>query len=93
MPGSHLEYAPDAGPDARCYRVNFAKIHRVVPGFTPEWTLEKGIEQLSRAFRDYGLSLSDFQGPRFVRIQRIQQLIHREQLDRNLRWIPNYAHA
>jgi nucleoside-diphosphate-sugar epimerase len=92
-PGSELEYAAGAGPDARCYRVNFAKIHRVVPRFAPEWTLEKGIEQLSRAFRDYRLSLPDFQGPKFVRIQRIQQLIHKEQLDRNLRWIPKYAHT
>jgi nucleoside-diphosphate-sugar epimerase len=91
LPGSHLEYALDAGPDSRCYRVNFAKIHRVVPEFAPEWTLEKGIEQLSRAFRDYRLTLPDFQGPKFMRIQRIQQLIHKEQLDRSLRWTPQYV--
>ena len=93
VPGSQLEYAPDAGPDKRCYRVDFAKIHRVVPEFKPQWTLEEGIEQLCRAFRDYRLELSDFEGPKFVRIKRIQQLINQELLDRQLRWILQPAHA
>lgn len=93
MPGSHLRYAASAGPDPRCYRVDFAKIHRVLPDFAPQWTLEEGIEELSRAFRDYRLVLSDFEGPKFLRIKRIQQLINEELLDRNLRWIPQYAHA
>ena len=88
VPGSKLEYAPDAGPDTRCYRVDFAKIHRVVPEFKPQWTLDKGIEHLSRAFRDYHLELSDFEGPKFVRIKNIQRLINQELLDRDLRWIP-----
>ena len=93
VPGSRLEYAPDAGPDKRCYRVDFAKIHRVVPEFEPRWTLEEGIEQLGRAFRDYHLERSDFEGPKFLRIRHIQRLINQELLDRNLRWIPQYAHA
>jgi nucleoside-diphosphate-sugar epimerase len=93
VPSSHLKYATGGGPDHRCYRVSFAKIHRVVPDFTPQWNLENGIEQLSRAFRDYRLELSDFDGPKFLRIKRIQQLINEELLDRNLRWIPQYAHA
>jgi nucleoside-diphosphate-sugar epimerase len=91
VPGSHVEYAAGAGPDKRCYRIDFAKIHRVVPEFNPQWTVEKGIEQLSRAFRDYRLELSDFDGPKFLRIKRIQRLINQELLDRNLRWIPQYT--
>ncbi len=91
--GSHLEYATGGGPDERCYRVDFAKIHRVVPEFKPQWTLEKGVEQLIRAFRDYHLELSDLEGPKFLRIKRIQRLINQELLDRNLRWIPQHAHA
>lgn len=91
LPGSHLKYV--GGPDKRSYRVDFAKIHRVVPEFKPQWTLEKGIEQLGRAFRDYRLDLSDFEGPKFLRIKHIQRLINQELLDRNLRWIPQYAHS
>ncbi len=69
--GSHLEFATGGGPEQRCYRVDFTKIHRVIPEFQPQWTLEEGIEQLSRAFRDYRLELSDFEGPRFLRISAI----------------------
>jgi len=91
VPGSKLEYASGAGPDFRCYRVDFGKIERVVPEFKPQWTLEKGIEQLSSAYRDYRLELSDFEGSKFLRIKRIQQLIHEQRLDRNLRWVPQSA--
>lgn len=91
VPGSQVEHAQDAGPDKRCYRVNFAKIHRVIPEFVPRWTLALGIEQLIRAFRDYGLDLADFDGPRFVRIKRIQQLIAEDALDQSLRWMSQCA--
>ena len=36
VPGCRLETAPDAGPDKRSYRVNFAKIARVLPAFKPQ---------------------------------------------------------
>jgi nucleoside-diphosphate-sugar epimerase len=93
MPGTRLEYAPDAGPDPRCYRVDSAKLHRVVPDFEPKWTLEAGIEQLIRAFRDYRLEWSDFEGPKFTRLKRLQRLINQDLLDRDLRWIPHYIPA
>ena len=32
VPGCHVEYAPDGGPDTRCYRINFDKVRRVLPG-------------------------------------------------------------
>jgi nucleoside-diphosphate-sugar epimerase len=93
VPGSRLEYAPDAGPDKRCYRVDFAKIHRVIPEFAPRWTPVQGIEQLSRAFHDHRLELTDFEGPKFLRIKRVQQLINQGDLDESLRRKPQYASA
>ena len=35
VPGCRVEIASDAGPDTRSYRVNFAKIARVLPAFKP----------------------------------------------------------
>ena len=32
VPGCRVEYAPGGGPDLRCYRVNFDKINRLLPG-------------------------------------------------------------
>lgn len=93
VPGTHLKYVAGGRADQRCYRIDFTKIHRAVPDFAPQWTLDKGIEQLCRAFHDYRLDVADFDGPKFLRIKRIQQLINEELVDRNLRWIPKYAHA
>ena len=36
VPGCRLEYAPDAGPDKRSYRVSFEKIRKhILPAFKP----------------------------------------------------------
>ena len=47
VPGCRVEFAADAGPDKRCYRVSFAKIERVLD-FKPQWTARAGAEQVYR---------------------------------------------
>ena len=37
VPGCRLEFADDAGPDKRSYRVSFEKIARILPAFKPQW--------------------------------------------------------
>ena len=56
VPGCHVEYAPDGGPDKRCYRVNCDKIRRVLPSFRPQWTARKGAQELYDAYRAAGLT-------------------------------------
>jgi nucleoside-diphosphate-sugar epimerase len=75
VPGCQLEYAPDAGPDKRSYRVNFDKIGKVLPGFKPEWDARRGAEELYAAYRKADLDLVSFEGPRYQRIGHIQQLM------------------
>jgi len=75
VPGSRIEYAPDAGPDPRCYRVNCDKLSRMVPAYQPKWTARAGIEQVYQAIRQYGLSAEEFEGPRYARLPHIKQLI------------------
>jgi nucleoside-diphosphate-sugar epimerase len=50
VPGCEIEYAPDAGPDKRCYRVDCSKIENELPGFQSQWTARKGAEELYRAY-------------------------------------------
>lgn len=90
VPGCKVEYAPDAGPDKRCYRVDFAKISRVLPGFRPKWTARAGAEQVYKAFKASDLTLQDFEGPRYQRIAHIKKLLAEGIIDSNLRQI---AHA
>lgn len=86
VPGCKVEYAEDAGPDKRCYRVDCNKIARVLHGFKPQWTALRGVEQLYQAYKSVGLTLEDFEGPRFMRIAHVKKLIGDGLLDENLRW-------
>jgi nucleoside-diphosphate-sugar epimerase len=85
VPGCRLEIASDGGPDTRSYRVNFAKIARVLPAFQPQWDARRGAEQLYAAYRKSGLTLADFEGPRYQRISHIQKLIGDGVLEADLR--------
>jgi nucleoside-diphosphate-sugar epimerase len=80
--GAPVSFAEGAGPDARNYQVDFTKIRRDVPAFQPQWTIPQGIEEIWHDAGERGLTAEDFEGPRFVRLQRIQQLIAEGRLDR-----------
>jgi nucleoside-diphosphate-sugar epimerase len=75
VPGCTIEMSPDAGPDPRSYQVSFGKIARMLPGFEPRWDAHKGAEQLFAAYRRSGVTLDEFEGPRYNRIKHIKQLI------------------
>jgi len=86
IPGSVVEYAAGAGPDKRCYRVNFAKIFRVLPEYQPQWTVRLGIKQLHAAYKSVNLKLTDLEGSRYLRIKHIKKLQELSRLDEDLRW-------
>ena len=86
VPGCKIEFALDAGPDKRCYRVDCNKIARVLRDFKPQWTARKGIEQLYEEYKRVGLTLEEFEGPRFMRIAHLKGLIKDGILDETLRW-------
>jgi nucleoside-diphosphate-sugar epimerase len=86
VPGCEIEYATDAGPDMRCYRVDFSRIKKVLPGFQSRWDARRGAQELYDAYRRIGLKLGEFEGPRYRRIDQIQSLLGSGQLDASLRW-------
>jgi nucleoside-diphosphate-sugar epimerase len=87
VPGSRLEYAPDAGPDKRCYRVDSSKIARQVPEFKPVWNARRGAQELYEAYKKVGLTLEEFEGPKYQRIAHIKALLSAGALDKTLRWV------
>lgn len=87
VPGCRIEYAKDAGPDLRCYRADFAKIARVLPGFKPLWNARKGAQQLYAAYKSIGLKIEEVEGPRYKRIDQIKLLMNEGKLDHDIRWI------
>lgn len=92
VPDCEVSFAPDAGPDKRNYRVNCDKIQRVLPNFKPQWNARRGAEELYQSFKQYGLKLEDFEGPRYKRISHIKHLISSGMIDQSLRWTEEPAH-
>lgn len=86
VPGCRIEYAADAGPDLRCYRVSCAKIEQLVPAFQPRWDARAGAQELYEAYQQIGLRPGEFEGPRYKRIDHIKHLIADGRLDTELRW-------
>ena len=86
VPGARISYAEGGGPDPRCYRVNCEKIARVLPEFTPQWTVQRGIEELYAAYQAHALTFDEFMGDKYLRIKHIKTLQHDGLLDSDLRW-------
>ena len=86
VPGSRVEYAEGAGPDKRCYRVDFGKIEKTLPEFQPEWTVRQGIEELHEAYKAIGLTIEDLEGPRYRRLKHIKELLSAGRISEDLRW-------
>jgi len=86
VPGCRVEYAPGGGPDKRCYRVTCDKIRRVLSNFRPQWTAQKGAQELYDAYRRVGLTAEDVERGRYVRIVQVQRQQRAGALDDSLRW-------
>jgi nucleoside-diphosphate-sugar epimerase len=85
VPDCELGFADDAGPDKRNYRVDCSRIQKVVPGFKPAWDARTGARELYEAYKKHGISLDEFEGPKYKRIDHIQMLISEGRLDKELR--------
>lgn len=86
VPNCEIEYADDAGPDTRCYRANFDKIHKVFPDFKTRWTARKGVEECYNSYVKFGLNRDEYEGIKYKRIAYIENLIAEGKLDSNLVW-------
>lgn len=86
VPNCKIEYAADAGPDKRCYRVDCSKIANTLPNFQPQWDARKGAAELYEAYKQVGLTLEEFEGSKYQRIAHIKYLLGNGLLDEDLRW-------
>jgi nucleoside-diphosphate-sugar epimerase len=86
VPGSVVEFAGDAGPDARNYRVDGSKIAGAIPVFRPRWTAQAGVRELYEAFCRQRITVEDIEGWRYRRIGQISRLLECGELNPSLRW-------
>jgi len=87
LPDCEVTYAEGASPDPRSYRVDFAKFAGTFPNFRFEWSAGRGADELASAFADVGLTLADFEGHRYVRLNQLKRLLQGGMLDEDLRWV------
>jgi nucleoside-diphosphate-sugar epimerase len=85
VPGCTIDFAEDARPDTRSYRMSCEKIARVLPAFKPQWDARKGTAQLYVAYRSSGLKLEELEGPRYQRVGHIKKLLTEGIIDIGLR--------
>lgn len=85
FPAAKLEITGETGGDTRSYRVNFDKALNHLPGFKPEWTLERGVEEIAAFLRGNGLSDGGFDNRLFIRLKQLKHSVDSGQLDGDLR--------
>jgi nucleoside-diphosphate-sugar epimerase len=85
VPGSSVSFAEGAGPDLRNYRVDFSKLAQTFPGLSLRWSVREGVEELTGAYTEHGMTYDDFTSSRFVRLRRIQELLSAGLVDEMLR--------
>ena len=86
VPNCEIEIADGAGPDTRCYRASFDKIHQVFPNFKTKWTARMGVQQCYESYKKHGLGREEYEGIKYKRIAHIMNLIEEGKLNSDLRW-------
>lgn len=85
--GSDLRLSETAFVDTRCYKVNFDKADRVLANYRPEWTVQRGARECFESYQRLGVTLDEFEGPKYQRLAHVHQLIAEGELGRDLRWV------
>ncbi len=86
VPNCHVEFADGASPDKRCYRVNCDRLPQVLPRFQPKWNARRGAKEVYEAYKKHGVTLKEFEGPRYKRIAHIRKLLQECVLDKSFRF-------
>jgi nucleoside-diphosphate-sugar epimerase len=86
VPGARATFAEGGGPDKRSYQVDCSKIARVLPDFEAQWSVRRGVEQLYEAYACERLTFDEFTGTRYLRINRVRELLEDGRLGDDLRW-------
>ncbi len=76
----------DRGNDARSYRVDFSKIHDQLPGFSCQWTVKAGAEQLKEMFQKLDMTYEQFMFRGFTRMRQLEYLLSTQQIDDYFFW-------
>lgn len=86
VPKASVEFQPGALHDTRNYRVSFERLEALSPDWQPRWTCESGARQLASEVARLDLSETDFEGPRFNRVDRLRRMLETGEISADMRW-------
>jgi nucleoside-diphosphate-sugar epimerase len=72
--------------DNRSYRVDFAKIHDVLPDFECAWDARRGAQQLHDVFERIDMPVETFEFRAYTRLAQLQHLLRTQQIDDHFFW-------
>ena len=81
-----VEFAEDAGKDNRSYRVNCGLAENELVGFAPQWSLERGIQQVIDMVRACNIDVRDIEGHRYRRVSHLKHLLETGRVGQDLRF-------
>ncbi|MEO8568817.1 MAG: SDR family oxidoreductase [Ginsengibacter sp.] len=73
IPSAKIVFTGEVGNDPRDYRVNFDLLHRILPAFKLEYSLQSGMEDLFEKLKSIHFSEKDFDGERFTRLKLLKK--------------------
>ncbi len=91
--GGTMSINPDAQPDRRSYRVDFARYRELAPDHQPQIDLSAAIAELDAGLRAMGFADEDFRHSTLMRIHHLGRLRESGRLDDQLRWTPQESSA
>ena len=86
VPEAPVEFAENALPDHRSYRVSCDKLYGAGLGYEVKWNAERGVAEVLSAVKNWNIRAEDFEGPRYSRIAYTRKLINDGRIDSSLRW-------
>ena len=85
VPGCTIEHDPDNRPHLPSYRVDFQKLARACPDFSPQWNAAFGAKDLYATLQETGFTSEELRSRRFVRIAQLKYLRNSGLVDQWLR--------
>lgn len=85
VPDCAVDTTGEHGADPRSYRVDFSRIAKEVPTFTPQWTLRSGTQELAARFVEFGLERGGLDLT-YIRLKWLDQLLESGKLTSDLRF-------
>jgi len=86
FPGCKTTFG-DSGGDNRSYRVSFDKINGTLPGFSCDYTAEKGAAELYEVFKKIDMDPETFNARPYTRLKQLKFLLGTRQLNDDLYWV------